>query len=212
MNVHFKPTEENTEVLILRVFLKGVDILGGLQNLVEHKIANWLPSLLIACYTVVLKEEHMKTEQEIAQQLNITLQTVKNILRAEPSKATMGVITAEGVSEKEGKDMNIQTAGSVAKIAYRLIKNGLDDVRLSLELSKSLVKALDITWAYLILKKLKWNDFPIESPQDIKEKVKKVYIKGRLAEEVLEELDYPINTPLDLIKLIKENLKMYGLE
>jgi len=187
-----------------------VEILGGLQNLVKHKIANWLPSLLIACYTVVLKEEYMKTEQEIAQQLNITLQTVKNILRAEPSKDTMGVI--EGVSEKEGKDMNVQTAGSVAKIAYRQIKNGLDDVRLSLELSKSLVKALDITWAYLILKKLKWNDFPIESPQDVKEKVKKVYIKGRLAEEILEELDYPINTPMELIKLIKENLKMYGLE
>ncbi|WP_333784962.1 bacterio-opsin activator [Thermocrinis sp.] len=210
MNLHFKPSEDNTEVLVLRVFLKSVEILGGLQNLVKHKIANWLPSLLIACYTVVLKEEYMKTEQEIAQQLNITLQTVKNILRAEPSKDTMGVI--EGVSEKEGKDMNVQTAGSVAKIAYRQIKNGLDDVRLSLELSKSLVKALDITWAYLILKKLKWNDFPIESPQDVKEKVKKVYIKGRLAEEILEELDYPINTPMELIKLIKENLKMYGLE
>ncbi|WP_029551952.1 bacterio-opsin activator [Thermocrinis jamiesonii] len=205
MNINFKLLDEDVETLVLRVFLKSIDLLGGLQNFVEHRRINWLPSLLLACYSVVLKEEYMKTEQEIAQRLKITPQTVKNILRADPSVEIVK-------TEKEGKDISVHTAGSIAKIAYRLVKYGLDDVRISLEFSKSTVKALDITWAYVILKKLKWNDFPIASPQDIKERLKKIYIKGRLAEEILEDLDYPINTPVELIKLIKENLKMYGLE
>ncbi len=205
MNIPFKLSEENVEALALRTFLKGIEILGGLQNIIERKGTNWLPSLFIACYTVILKEECMKTEQEIAQQLSITLQTVKNILRSEPIRIL------ESPDEEE-KEMNLHTLGSVAKVAYRLVKGGSDNLLLSLEFSKDLAKALDITWAYLILKKLKCSDFPIESPEDVKEKLKKVYIKGRLAEEVLEELDYPINTPVELIKLIKDNLKMYGLE
>jgi len=195
-------SEDQIETLVLRTFLKTVEVLGGLQKLVEKKNTNWLSPLLLACYSVVLKEECLKTEQEIAQHLGITPQTVKNILRAELPKAW----------QEEGKDLSVYMAGSIAKTAYRLIKEDLDDVNLSLEFSKKLAKALDITWAHLILRKLKGSDFPIESPMHIKEKIGKVYVKGRLAQEILEEIEYPIHTPVDLIGKIKENLKMYGLE
>ncbi|WP_448587784.1 bacterio-opsin activator [Thermocrinis sp.] len=192
--------KEDAETLVLRVFLKTVDVLGGPEKLVEHKGINWLPSLLLACYSVVLKEEYLEAEQEIAQRLGITLQTVKNILRAEPMKVS------------DTKDLNIHTVGSVAKIAYRLVKNGLDDLRLSLEFSKRLAEALDVPWVYKVLRRLRFSDFPIQSPQDLKDKLKKIYIKGRSAEEVLEELEYPINSPLELVKNIRENLKMHGFE
>jgi len=203
MSISFKTSEDQVEALVLRTFLKAVEILGGLQKLVKKKNTDWLSPLLLACYTVVLKEEYLKTEQEIAQYLGITHQTVKNILRAEHLKAWQ---------DEEGKDLSVHMAGSIAKTAYRLIKEDLDNVSLVLEFFKNFAKALDITWAHLILRKLRGNDFPIESPEDIKEKLGKVYIKGRLAQEILEEIEYPINTPMELVEKIKENLKMYGLE
>lgn len=64
--------EEHIEALTLRVFIKSLELLGGTQKLVQTRATGWLSSLLLASYTVVLKEEHLKSEQEIAQRLRIT--------------------------------------------------------------------------------------------------------------------------------------------
>ncbi|MCX8059870.1 MAG: bacterio-opsin activator, partial [Aquificaceae bacterium] len=76
-------SESELEVLSTKVFLKSVELLGGLSKLVEHRTLPWLASLARAVYCVVLKEEFFKGEEEIAQYLGITVQTVKNTLRGE---------------------------------------------------------------------------------------------------------------------------------
>jgi probable regulatory domain-containing protein len=199
--------EEQIETLTLRVFLKSLELLGGTHKLVKTRATGWLSSLLLASYTVVLREEHLKSEQEIAQRLGITLQTVKNILRSEPMVGNL-----EEVFKSEGKELNIHTAGGIAKLAYRLVKDQKDHTGLCLELSKRTAEALDIAWAKILLRRLEEQDFPVTSAQPIKEKLGKVWLSGRSAQEVLEELDYPIHTPIELIEKIKENLRMYGLE
>jgi len=199
--------EEHIEALTLRVFLKSLELLGGTQKLVQTRATGWLSSLLLASYTVVLKEEYLKSEQEIAQRLRITPQTVKNILRSEPL-----VDNLEEVFKSEGKDLNIHTAGSIAKLAYRLIKDQKDHTGLCLEFSRRTAGALGIAWAKILLRRLEEKDFPVQSAQNLKEKLGKVWLSGRSAQEVLEELDYPIHTPIELIEKIKENLRMYGLE
>jgi len=109
--------EEHVEALTLRVFLKSLELLGGTQKLVQTRATNWLSSLLLASYTVVLKEEFLKSEQEIAQRLRITPQTVKNILRSEPL-----VDNLEKLFESESKDLNIHTAGGIAKARLQISK------------------------------------------------------------------------------------------
>lgn len=70
--------------MAMGVFLKALEIAGGPRKLIEYRNLTWLPSLLEAAYAVVLREEFMKTEDEIAQFLGLTRQTVRNILRADP--------------------------------------------------------------------------------------------------------------------------------
>jgi predicted transcriptional regulator len=81
-----------------------------------------------------------------------------------------------------------------------------------LEFSRRTAGALDVVWAKILLRRLEEKDFPVQSAQHLKEKLGKVWLSGRSAQEVLEELDYPIHTPVELIEKIKENLRMYGLE
>jgi predicted transcriptional regulator len=81
-----------------------------------------------------------------------------------------------------------------------------------LEFSRRAAGALDIAWAKILLRRLEEKDFPIQSAQNLKEKLGRVWLSGRSVQEVLEELDYPIHTPIELIEKIKENLRMYGLE
>ena len=80
MVVIAQPVEQDFEALVLRVFLKSIDVRGGLSKLADYKTLTWLPSLARAVYCVVLREEYFKTEEEIAQRVGLTIQTVRNIL------------------------------------------------------------------------------------------------------------------------------------
>jgi len=77
--------QKDLEHLVNRVFFKAIDLLGGLQKLAEYCTLTWLPSLARAAFAVVLREEYIKTEDEIAQIVGLTKNTVRNILRADPS-------------------------------------------------------------------------------------------------------------------------------
>ncbi|MFN3599471.1 MAG: bacterio-opsin activator [Aquificaceae bacterium] len=212
MVVVAQPMEQDLEALVLRVFLKSIDVLGGLSKLAEYKTLTWLPSLARAVYCVVLREEYLKTEEEIAQSVGLTHQTVRNILRADPKAAMEKLKSLEALIEEEKKELKVHTAGGVAKLAYKLVKEGHEEPKVFLQYCERVAYALDIPWAYMVLKRLKGTDFPIKAAEDILERFDNIYIKGRNAKEVIKELDYPIKNPAELLHKVKENLKMHGLE
>ncbi|MDQ7038817.1 MAG: bacterio-opsin activator [Aquificota bacterium] len=212
MVIEVKPVEVDVESLVTRVFLKAIDLLGGLQKLAEYRTLTWLPSLARASFAVVLREEYLKTEEEIAQIVGLTKQTVRNIMRADPETAMYKIKHFDDLTQEEKKELKVHTAGGIAKLAYRLVKEGHEEPKLFLEFCTQAARALDIPWAYMVLKRIKGTDFPINSAEDIKKKISGIMIKGRRAEEVVEELDYPIKNPADLLHRIKENLKMHGID
>ncbi|MDW8032239.1 MAG: bacterio-opsin activator [Aquificaceae bacterium] len=207
-----KPIERELEPLVMRVFLKSLDLLGGLSGLADYRTLTWLPSLARAVYCVVLREEYFKSEEEIAEKVGLTLQTVRNILRAEPTTVLEKLQKLEGFLEEERKELRVHTAGGIAKLAYKLVKEGQEEPNVFLKYCESVAYALDIPWAYMVLKRLRGTDFPIRSPENLLDRLEGVYIKGRTAKEVLQELEYPIKSPAELLHRLKENLKMHGLE
>jgi len=210
--VILQPVNVDVEPLVLRVFLKSIDLIGGLQKLAEYKTLTWLPSLARASFAVVLREEYLKTEEEIADFVGLTKQTVRNILRADPNLALEKIKRIEELTEEEKKELKVHTAGGLAKLAYKLVKEGHEESKLLLEYAGIVATALDIPWAYLLLKRIKGTDFPINSKDDIIPKVADIKIKGRDASEVLAEIEYPVKNPAELLHKIKENLKMHGVE
>ncbi|ADC89333.1 conserved hypothetical protein [Thermocrinis albus DSM 14484] len=212
MVVQLGPVQQDVETLVTRVFMKSLDVLGGLSKLVEYRTLTWLPSLARAAYAVVLREEYFKTEEEIAQQVGLTRQTVRNILRADPALALEKIRRLEELLQEEQKELKVHTAGGIAKLAYKMVKEGQEESKMLMEYCERVAVALDIPWAYMTLRRLKGVDFPIQSSQDIADRLTGVYIKGRPAQEVMAELEYPIKNPAELLHKIKENLKMHGIE
>ncbi len=112
--------EEQVDEIVLKVFLKALDIVGGPRKLILYRHLTWVPSLIEACYAVVLKEKFFKTESEIASILGLTKQTVRNILTAK----------TEGIKENiemELKKKTIKThvAGALAKLAFKQINQSI---------------------------------------------------------------------------------------
>jgi len=209
--VEVKPVEVDVESLVTRVFLKAIDLLGGLHKLAEYKTLTWLPSLARAAFVIVLREEFLKTEEEIAEFVGITRQTARNILRADPELALYKLQHFEELTKEEKKQLRVHTAGGIAKIAYKKVKEG-EEPKVFHDFCTIAAEALEVPWAYLILKKIKGTDFPIDKADAIVEKVKGVVIKGLPAEEVVQKIEYPVKNPADLLHKIKVHLKMMGVE
>jgi len=209
--VEVKPVEVDVESLVTRVFLKAIDLLGGLHKLAEYKTLTWLPSLARAAFVVVLREEFLKTEEEIAEFVGITRQTARNILRADPELALYKLQHFEELTKEEKKQLRVHTAGGIAKIAYKKVKEG-EEPKVFHDFCTIAAEALEVPWAYLILKKIKGTDFPIDKADAIVEKVKGVVIKGLPAEEVVQKIEYPVKNPADLLHKVKVHLKMMGME
>lgn len=211
MVIEVKPVEVDVESLVTRVFLKAIDLLGGLHKLAEYKTLTWLPSLARAAFVIVLREEFLKTEEEIAEFVGITRQTARNILRADPELALYKLQHFEELTKEEKKQLRVHTAGGIAKIAYKKVKEG-EEPKVFHDFCTIAAEALEVPWAYLILKKIKGTDFPIDKADAIVEKVKGVVIKGLPAEEVVQKIEYPVKNPADLLHKIKVHLKMMGVE
>jgi len=211
MVVEVKPVEKDLEHLVTRVFLKSIDIIGGLHKLAEYRTLTWLPSLARAAFVIVLREEYLKTEDEIAEYVGITKNTVRQILRADPQLALYKIQHMDELSPEERKQLKVHTAGGIAKIAYKLIKEG-EEPKIFEYYCTLTTQALEIPWAYLLLKRIKGTHFPVKSPEEILDKVKGIEIKGIPAEEVIKNLEYPIKNPADLLHKIKLYLKMKGIE
>lgn len=204
-------SEVEVEHLVNRVFFKAIELLGGLNKLAEYRTLTWLPSLARAAFVVVLKEEYMKTDEEIAYKVGLTKNTVRNILRADPELALQKIKAMEELVSEEARELKVHTAGGIAKLAYKEIKAGHDAqtlLQFFSTLAEDLVKGLDIPWAYLVLRKTKGIKYPINSAEELKEKLDGLTIKGIPIEEIINSIQYPIKTPAVLIHEIKEYLKL----
>jgi len=203
--------DADLEQLVTRVFFRAIDLLGGLSKLTEFRTLTWLPSLARAAYVVVLREEYLRTEEEIAQKVGLTKNTVRSILRADPTLAMEKVQKLEELAKEELKEMKVHTAGGIAKLAYKMVKEGNEAEILShfcTVVAEEVARALDIPWAYAVLKHLRGVKFPIQDSQVLKERLKGVKIKTHPAEEVVDRLPYPIRTPAVLLHEIKLAISM----
>ncbi len=193
--------EVDVDALAMRVFLKALEILGGPRKLIEYRNLTWVPSLIQASYAVVMAKELMKTEDQIAQYLGLTRQTVRNILRADEE-----LVMKKLEGELQEKTLKAHTAGGLAKMAYREIKEGRDNLDLFLSVLTPAGEALDIIWPAQVLKRIKGLKFPI-SEEQLKERLSGFKIEGRSMEEILDRIEYPIKNPADLLKKIKQALE-----
>jgi probable regulatory domain-containing protein len=212
-----KPQMDNYDMehLVGRVFFKAIDLLGGLSKLAEYRTLTWLPSLARASFTIVLREEYLKTEEEIAEIVGITKSTVRNILRADPNAAMFKIQHIDELTKEEKQQLRVHTAGGIAKLAYKLVKEGNEAQTLlefCREISAKAVQTCDAPWAYLVLKSIKGLKYPVQSPEVLKEKIGHLSIKGVDGNEVAEGLAYPIKNPAELLHEIKEYLEGKGIK
>ncbi len=206
--------EHDLEHLVSRVFFKSLDLLGGLHKLAEYKTLTWLPSLARSAFVVVLRDEYLKTEEEIAEIVGLTRNTVRNILRADPNAALFKIQHLDELTKEEKKQLRVHTAGGIAKLAYKLVKEG-EEAQVLLEfcreVSAKAVQVCEAPWAYTVLKHIKGLKYPVQDSAAIKEKLSGITIKGLPAEEVADGLTYPIKNPAQLLHEIKEYLEMKGV-
>jgi len=212
LNVQINDNE--VKYLAERVFFKSIDLVGGLNKLAEYRTLTWLPSLARASFAIVLKEEFLKTEDEIAEFIGISRNTVRQILRADPNLALYKIEHMDELTTEEKKQLKVHTAGGIAKLAYKYVKAGEDSqtvMEYCRQISQEAVAQCDTPWAYLVLKNIKGTHYPINDPKVLEEKLSHIEIKGIKASEIIPNLHYPIKNPAQLLKEIKEYLQMKGL-
>ena len=192
-----EPVDESPiDELAFKVFIKAIEILGGPRKLVEYRNLTWVPSLMAASYAVVLRDKKMMTTEEIAEFLGLSTQTVKKILSADP-EAVMKKIRGEV------EELDDHTAGGLAKEAWRRIKEG-EDIHIALESMRKTLEAVEAPpWAVLVLKRIRGLDFPVNGPEELKERLKGIEVNGKPAEELVEKLNYPIRSPAELLRELK---------
>ena len=188
--------------LAIRVFLKALEILGGPRKLIELRNLTWITSLMEASYAVVMWEELHKTEDEIAEFLGLSRQTVRNILRADPELVMQKI---EG--ELKDKSRRAHTAGGLAKYALSEIKAGRDNLTVFMQAFEQAFSDLGVEWPVHVLRRLKGTDFPI-SKADLSIKLKGLKILGTDIEEILSDIDVEVfESPRDVLRTISKKVK-----
>ena len=184
-------TESDVDQTAERVFQECINILGGLRKLMHYRNLTWLPSLAEAAYIVVLREEQMKTYREIAEKLGITEQTVRNILQADEEEVKRFIM---GELEK----VDEHKAGGIAKLAYRKVKK-----ERGVFIREDELEVLGVDWALRVLIRLRGADFPLDKEQ-LKERLKGLNIKDKPIDEVIDKMSFPVKTPAEVLRRIKE--------
>ncbi|WP_457564647.1 bacterio-opsin activator [Caminibacter sp.] len=214
LNLNINADNKEIKYLAERVFFKSIDLVGGLDKLAEYRTLTWLPSLARAAFAIVLKEEYLKTEDEIGEFVGLTRNTVRQILRADPNLALYKLKHLDELTEEEKKQLKVHTAGGIAKLAFKLVKAGEDSQTLMeycRGMAEGIVKECDAPWSYLVLKNIKGVDYPINSAEEIIDRFKHLSIKGIEAVEIIKNLKYPIKNPAELLKEIKDYLVGKGI-
>ncbi|MRI82820.1 MAG: bacterio-opsin activator [Nitratiruptor sp.] len=208
--------ESGLEELVDRVFFKGIDLLGGLRKLAEYRTLTWLPSLARAAFVIVLREEYLKSEEEIAQFIGLTRNTVRTILRADPELAMRKIENYEDLTPQERRHLKVHVAGGLAKMAYKLVKEG-QEAQTLLEFCRAMGQEIlshvhcDAPWAYQVLKHTKGLRYPLLDGEVLAQRLAGLDIKGIDGAQVAKELEYPIVSPAKLLHAIKEYLQKRGV-
>ncbi len=196
--------EPNIDGEALRVFLKAIDLAGGPQALAHKRNLTWLPSLLQASYMVVLAE-HGKIEDEIAQFLGLTRQTVRNALRADVELVKQK-LSQEGLKE-EKEEVRTHVAGGLAKWAYQEIKAGREHIPFLAELYEEFSRALGIEWPIAVLQRIRGLKFPLTKEILAQRLQGLASIKGVPLEDILQRLPQTFQSPAELLHQIKKALE-----
>jgi len=199
--------ENDLEALVTKVFLKSIDLLWGLKQLALYRTLTWLPSLARSAFVIVLREEYLKSELEIAEYVGLTKNTVRNILRADPELAMYKLKHLDELTKEQKKELKVHIAWWIVKIAYKLVKEW-QQPQVAKYFAYDTACALDVPWAYLLLKRFKWHHFPIMSYDDVKDVVWWINVNWISIEQILKNINYPIISPADLLHKIKEYIKM----
>ncbi len=192
--------EFDIDAMAIRVFLKSLELIGGPRKLIEYRNLTWIPNLMEASYAVV-QDTANKTEAEIAEFLGSTRQTVRNMMRAEPE-----LVLKKLEGELEEKTPRAHTAGGLAKLAYKEIKEGRENLTMFLHLLQVASESLGVFWPVEILRRMKGADFPL-GKEELLERLKGLKVKEKNIEEILEKLSYPVKSPADLLAQIRENVE-----
>ncbi len=190
---------EDLDALAVRVFLKALELLGGPRRLIEYRNLTWLPSLMSASYAVVLHEEYFRTEDEIAEFLGLTRNTVRNMLRADVELVMKKI---KGEIENPEQAPKAHTAGGLAKYAYREIKEGRDNLTIFSHFIAQLSDIYGIAWPIEVLRRIKGTDFPV-SREELYGKLRGIKIGDRRFEELYEKLPEEIKSPAQLLRELK---------
>ena len=174
-----------------RVFQECINILGGLRRLTCYRNLTWLPSLAVASYAIVLKEELLKTQREIAEKLGITPQTVKNVLQADEEEVKRFI---KGEIEK----VDEHKAGGIAKLAYRKVKE-----ERGVFIREDELEVLGVDWALRVLIRLRGADFPLDK-EALEKRLEGIIIKGKPIDQVIEKMEFPVRSPAEVLKQIKD--------
>ncbi len=200
-------SEADMEAFVTKVFLKSIDLIGWLKQLAEYRTLTWLPSVARAAFVIVLKEEYLKSELEIAEYVWLTKNTVRNILRADPDLAMYKLKHLEELTAEQKKELKVHIAWWIAKIAYKMIKEW-QEPNVAKYFAESVCQSLDVPWAYMILRRIRWIHFPIMDYDLLKDKVKDIKVNWKDLIEFIDKIEYPIYSPADLLHKIKEFVKM----
>ncbi len=198
MKVLTAPVEEvPVDELAFKVFIKAIELLGGPRKLIEYRNLTWVPSLMAASYAVILRDKKMKTTEEIAEFIGISTQTVKKILSADPEAVMRKV-------KGELEELDDHVAGGLAKEAWRRLKAG-EDLQITIDSSRAVLEAVESPpWAVLVLKRIKGLDFPVESAEILRERLRGIEVDGKNVSELLDKISYPVRSPAELLKKLKE--------
>ncbi len=193
--------EEMQEVypdpMAIRVFLKALELAGGPRKIIHYRNLTWIPSLLEAAYAVVLSTDYNMPPSRIAQELGITEQTVRNILRAdvEATKAKLS-------DELQYKEMKVHIAGGLAKWAYQEIKQGNESIHFLEAVFQDVLEILEVAWPIEVLWRIRGSKFPL-SREELATLLKGLEIEGKPVEQVVPKLPDSVANPAELLKELK---------
>ncbi len=190
--------EVNPEAMAIRVFLKALELAGGPRKIMEYRNLTWIPSLLQASFAVVLVHEHGYTMERVAEELGLTVQTVRNMLRADPA-----LVREKLEDELKAREIKVHTAGGLALWAYEEIRRGNDSVSFLESAFERVSDVLDIAWPVEVLRRLKGIQFPVYR-DDLGTLLKGIRVEGQPVETLLPRMPETLHSPAELLKALKE--------
>jgi probable regulatory domain-containing protein len=206
-------SDKEIEAMATRVFFKAIDLLGGLNKLAEYRSLTWLPSLARASIAVVMRDEYLKTEKEIGLRLGMASSSIKSMLKADPALALEKIRNFEKLADEEKRELRVHTSGGIAKLAYKMVKEGSESnilMELAHSIAQEAMEVCEVPWAYLVLKSTKGVTYPVINPDPLRDRLKDIKVKDRPVDELIDHLTYPLKNPAHLLKEIKRAIEMSG--